>query len=58
MNTLKTNELLLREEINEGYESVAHRRWLNASKIREVENVNKKQIVNLDKTFFTMKACV
>ena len=43
MYTLKTNEPLLREEIYEGYESVAHSRWLNTSKIREVENVNKKQ---------------
>ena len=43
MYTLKTNELLLREEIHEGYESAAQSRWLNTSKIREVENVNKKQ---------------
>ena len=43
MYTLKSNELLLREEISEGYESVAHSRWLNTSKIREAENVNKKQ---------------
>ena len=43
MYSLKSNELLLREEISEGYETVANSGWLDPSKIREAENVNKKQ---------------
>ena len=42
MYSLKSNELLLREEISEGYETVANSGWLDPSKIREAENVNKK----------------